>query len=191
MDEGAASRHGAHQGPDDWTAAEPATIGDLGSSRRTLEQILRQAQAQGSVDPGDADAIRAKVYRHLSLMASALKPISDGVRAHPPRTDQELDLVEREIRPIVADIVTLFAPEQNLVYFIDDDEAYTTTEQVKQLAELQEDLSATIADYLDVLEGIDRGGARRSKVRRDFMAAFRRVQSKIDLIVEELLAWRG
>jgi len=190
MDGGAASRSGAGQEPEGWTGVKPAAISDLERSRAALEQITRQAQARRSVDPGDAEHVRSLVYWHLSLLASTLRPISDGVRIRLPRKTEDVEQVERAIRPILADIVGLFGSEQNIVYFVDDDDAYTTTEQIKQMVELQETLSATIADYLDVVEGIDRGGARRSKVRKEFMAAFRQLQNKIDLIVEELQAWR-
>ena len=190
MDGGAASRSGASQEPGGWAGVQPAAISDLERSREALEQITRQAQARRSVDSGDAEHARSLVYWHLTLLASILRPISDGVRISPPRKIEDVERVERAIRPILTDIVGLFGADQNIVYFVDDDDAYTTTEQIKQVVELQESLSASIADYLDVVEGIDRGGTRRSKVRKEFMAAFRQLQSKIDLIVEELQTWR-
>jgi hypothetical protein len=196
MDGGAASRSSAGQDSDDgtgtrlddWTGARSATIGDLESSGRVLERILGQAQAEGAVDSNDAENIRSMVYRHLLLIASILRPITNEVLAHPARTSTQLNEVEIAIRPIIDSIVGLFGSEQNIVYFVDDDEAYINTEQIRQLCELQENLSAAIADYLDVIE--DRGGAWRSKVRRAFMSAFRQLQGKVDLIVEELQAWR-
>jgi len=75
------------------------------------------------------------------------------------------------------------------ILFVDDDDAGTNAQQIKQIVELQERLSTVIADYLDVVEGIDRGGARRTKVRQEFVAAFRRLQDKLDLVVGELQAW--
>ena len=190
MDGGAASRSGAGQESEGWTGVKPATISELERSRATLEQITTQVQAQRSIDPVDVEHVRSLVYSHLSLLASTLRPTSDGVRIRPPRKIADVEQIELAIRPILTDIVGLFGSDQNIVYFVDDDDAYTTTEQIKQVVELQENLSATIADYLDVVEGIDRGGARRSKVRKEFMAAFRQLQSKIDLIVEELQAWK-
>jgi hypothetical protein len=130
------------------------------------------------------------VYWHFSLLASTLRPISDSVRIRVPRKIEDVEQIELAVRPLIADIVGLFGSERNIVYFVDDD-TFTATEQIKQIVGLQENLSAAIADYLDVVEEIDRGGARRSKVRKDFMAAFRRLQGKIDLIVDELQAWRG
>jgi hypothetical protein len=190
MDGGAASRSGASQEPEGWAGAQPAAISDLERSRKGLEQITRQAQARRSVESGDAEHVRSLVYWHLTLLASILRPISDGVRISPPRKIEDVERVERATRPILADIVGLFGVEQNIMYFVDDDDAYTTTEQIKQVVELQESLSASMADYLDVVEGIDRGGTRRSKVRKEFMTTFRQLQNKIDLIVEELQTWR-
>lgn len=191
MDRGAASRSGPDREPRGRTRVGPTATTNLEHSRTALEKITKQAQARRSVDPGDAVHIRSLVYWHFSLLASTLRPISDGVRILVPRKIEEVELVALAVRPIIADIVGLFGPVQNIVYFVDDDDAGTTTEQVKQVVELQENLSATIADYLDVIEEIDRGGARRTKVRKEFVAAFRQLQSKIDLIVEELEAWRS
>ncbi len=129
------------------------------------------------------------MYWHLSILASDLRPISDNVRVRPPRKTQEVEQVELAARPLLADIVGLFGSEQNIVYFVDDDDAGTNAQQIKQIVELQERLSTVIADYLDVVEGIDRGGARRTKVRQEFVAAFRRLQDKLDLVVGELQAW--
>lgn len=191
MGEGSASRSGTGQEPEGWPRAGPATISDLERSFATLTQITRQVQAQRSVDPGDAAYIRSLVYWHLWLLASLLRPISDSVRVILPRKAEDVDKVELAVRPILTKIVALFGFEQNIVYFIDDDDSYTTAEQIRQIVELQEHLSVTIADYLDVAEGIDKSGPRKSKVRKEFIAAFRQLQDKIDMVVGELWEWRS
>jgi hypothetical protein len=150
--------------------------------------MTKKAQSQRSVDPSQTGHVRSQVYLHLSILASSLRPISDGVRIKLPRKPEEVEQVGLDVRPILANIVVLFGSEQNIVHFIDDD-ARTNTQQIKQIVELQESLNIAIANYLDVVEGIDRGGARRSNVRREFLDAFRQLQGKLDAVVRELQAW--
>jgi hypothetical protein len=188
MDGGAARRSDAGQNLQRGTRARRASESALKSSTAELERMTKKAQSQRSVDPSQADHVRSQVYLHLSILASSLKPISDGVRIKLPRKPEEVEQVGLDVRPILANIVGLFGFEQNIVHFVDDD-ARTNTQQIKQIVELQESLNIAIANYLDVVEGIDRGGARRSNVRREFLDAFRQLQGKLDAVVGELRAW--
>ena len=132
--------------------------------------------------------MRCQIYWHLAILARELRPISDKARVRPPRKVGDVDKVEEAVEPLLTDIVGLFGSEKNIVCFVDDD-AETTAQQIKQVVDLQQNLSTAIADYLDVVEGIDGGGTRRTKVRKDFVTAFRQLQDKLDLVLEELHEW--
>ena len=138
----------------------------------------------------EADQARSVVYRYLDFLSEELRPISDSVRVSPPRTPRELGEVVRKVNPLSVDLVALFGHTSNVMDLVDDDENSSNSTQIVQLMDLHEQLVGAVADYSDVLEGIDRSGARRSKVRKDFIAAFRQLQNKLEAIVEGLEDWR-
>ena len=189
MDVGAASHSGAGQTPGRWKGTEPADPRDLKASQAALQEIVTVA-VQEPLDEQSLDEGRSEVYWHLHLIAVLLKPTSDSVRVGPPRSETDLDDLQRSIRPILVDLVALFGHAPNVMDIVEDDEIGTNIEQIRQLMDLHEQLVAALADYADVIEGADRGSARRSSARKSLMSVFRQFQNKIEFIVEGLSNWR-
>lgn len=153
--------------------------------------LLAIATGEEWFDPGSEEAghARWKVYWYLDFLLQELKPISHGVRVSLPRTPLELDEIAQKVNPLSVDLIALFGHEPNLIDLVDDDEGGFNGIQIGQLMDLHEQLVGAFDDYSDVVEGIDRGGSHRSKVRKDFIAAFRQLQNKLEAIVKGLEDW--